>query len=150
VATVGGILFAMNWMAALIAIGVWILVFIPFRYVSLGSVVAALSLPVAKSADGAAGDEAVGGGDAVGHHDLPRDRGGPRDRPTQGEHRAPAGGAPSRKFGKKKDGMTRIVIIGDGAWARRWRWSWSGGATRFFCGRDFPRTRRRMRRSGRT
>ncbi|HZE98664.1 MAG TPA: glycerol-3-phosphate 1-O-acyltransferase PlsY [Planctomycetota bacterium] len=47
VATVGGILFAMNWMAALIAIGVWILVFIPFRYVSLGSVVAALSLPVA-------------------------------------------------------------------------------------------------------
>lgn len=47
VATVGGILFAMNWMAALIAIGVWIVVFVPFRYVSLGSIVAALSLPVA-------------------------------------------------------------------------------------------------------
>src|SRR4029077_10259708 len=47
VATMGGILFAMNWMAALIACGVWVVVFIPFRYVSLGSVVAALSLPVA-------------------------------------------------------------------------------------------------------
>jgi glycerol-3-phosphate acyltransferase PlsY len=47
VATVGGILFAMNWVAALIAIGVWGLVFLLFRYVSLGSVVAALSLPVA-------------------------------------------------------------------------------------------------------
>lgn len=44
VATMGGILFAMNWMAALIAMGVWVLVFIPFRYVSLGSVIAALSL----------------------------------------------------------------------------------------------------------
>jgi glycerol-3-phosphate acyltransferase PlsY len=47
VATVGGILFAMNWAAALIAIAVWGLVFLLFRYVSLGSVVAALSLPVA-------------------------------------------------------------------------------------------------------
>lgn len=47
VATIGGILFAMNWMAALIAMGVWVIVFIPFRYVSLGSVIAALSLPVA-------------------------------------------------------------------------------------------------------
>ena len=47
VATMGGILFAMNWMAALIAMGVWVVVFLPFRYVSLGSVVAALSLPVA-------------------------------------------------------------------------------------------------------
>jgi len=47
VATVGGILFAMNWIAALIAIGVWGLVFLLFRYVSLGSIVAALSLPVA-------------------------------------------------------------------------------------------------------
>jgi len=47
VATMGGILFAMNWMAALIACAVWVVVFIPFRYVSLGSVVAALSLPVA-------------------------------------------------------------------------------------------------------
>jgi glycerol-3-phosphate acyltransferase PlsY len=47
VATMGGILFALNWMAALIAMAVWTVVFIPFRYVSLGSVVAALSLPVA-------------------------------------------------------------------------------------------------------
>ncbi len=47
VATVGGILFAMNWIAALIAIGVWGLVVLLFRYVSLGSLVAAVSLPVA-------------------------------------------------------------------------------------------------------
>jgi acyl phosphate:glycerol-3-phosphate acyltransferase len=47
VATMGGILFAMNWMAAVIACAVWVVVFLPFRYVSLGSVVAALSLPVA-------------------------------------------------------------------------------------------------------
>jgi glycerol-3-phosphate acyltransferase PlsY len=48
VATVGGILFAFNWAAALIACAVWVLVFLPFRYVSLGSVIAALSLPVAQ------------------------------------------------------------------------------------------------------
>ncbi len=47
VATVGGIVFAMNWMAALAAMGVWVVVFLPFRYVSLGSIVAALALPVA-------------------------------------------------------------------------------------------------------
>jgi glycerol-3-phosphate acyltransferase PlsY len=47
VATVGGILFAMNWIAALIAIGVWGLVVLLFRYVSLGSLVAAVALPVA-------------------------------------------------------------------------------------------------------
>lgn len=47
VATMGGILFAMNWMAALIAMAVWVIVFLPWRYVSLGSVVAALSLPFA-------------------------------------------------------------------------------------------------------
>jgi len=47
-ATVGGILFAFNWAAALIACAVWVLVFLPFRYVSLGSVIAALSLPVAQ------------------------------------------------------------------------------------------------------
>jgi len=46
VATVGGIIFALNWMAALIAMGVWVVVFLPFRYVSLGSVVAAVALPV--------------------------------------------------------------------------------------------------------
>ncbi len=47
VATVGGIVFALNWMAALIALGVWVLVFLPSRYVSLGSLVGALALPVA-------------------------------------------------------------------------------------------------------
>lgn len=47
VATMGGVLFAMNWMAALIAMAVWVAVFIPFRYVSLGSVVASVSLPFA-------------------------------------------------------------------------------------------------------
>lgn len=48
VATIGGILFAMNWAAALIACAVWVVVFLPFRYVSLGSVIAALSLPIAQ------------------------------------------------------------------------------------------------------
>jgi acyl phosphate:glycerol-3-phosphate acyltransferase len=47
VATAGGILFALNWMAALIAMAVWVVVFVPFRYVSLGSVAAALVLPLA-------------------------------------------------------------------------------------------------------
>ena len=47
VATMGGILFALNWMAALGAMGVWVIVFLPFRYVSLGSVVAAVALPFA-------------------------------------------------------------------------------------------------------
>jgi glycerol-3-phosphate acyltransferase PlsY len=47
VATIGGILFALNWMAALVGMGVWGIVFLPFRYVSLGSVVAAVALPVA-------------------------------------------------------------------------------------------------------
>jgi glycerol-3-phosphate acyltransferase PlsY len=45
VATMGGILFALNWMSALVAMAVWVVVFIPFRYVSLGSVVAAIALP---------------------------------------------------------------------------------------------------------
>jgi glycerol-3-phosphate acyltransferase PlsY len=48
VATIGGILFAMNWAGALIACAVWVVVFVPFRYVSLGSVIAALSLPIAQ------------------------------------------------------------------------------------------------------
>jgi glycerol-3-phosphate acyltransferase PlsY len=47
VATVGGILFAMNWIAALIAIAVWGLTVLLFRYVSLGSLVAGVSLPIA-------------------------------------------------------------------------------------------------------
>jgi len=47
VATMGGILFALNWVAALVAMAVWVIVFIPSRYVSLGSVVAAVALPLA-------------------------------------------------------------------------------------------------------
>ncbi len=47
VATLAGILFALNWMAALIGLGVWVLVFAPFRYVSLASIVAAAAMPVA-------------------------------------------------------------------------------------------------------
>jgi glycerol-3-phosphate acyltransferase PlsY len=47
VATIGGILFAMNWIAALISIGIWCLVVLLFRYVSLGSLVGAVSLPIA-------------------------------------------------------------------------------------------------------
>lgn len=47
VATVGGILFAMNWIAALIAIAVWGLTVLLFRYVSLASLVAGVALPVA-------------------------------------------------------------------------------------------------------
>lgn len=47
VATVGGILFAMNWIAALIAIAVWGLTALLSRYVSLASLVAGVALPVA-------------------------------------------------------------------------------------------------------
>ena len=47
VATIGGIVFALNWMAALIALGVWVVVVLASRYVSLGSVVGAVALPAA-------------------------------------------------------------------------------------------------------
>jgi glycerol-3-phosphate acyltransferase PlsY len=47
VATTAGILFALNWVAALIGLGVWAAVFAAFRYVSLASVVASLAVPVA-------------------------------------------------------------------------------------------------------
>jgi glycerol-3-phosphate acyltransferase PlsY len=47
VATMVGVLVAMSWPAALVATVVWVAVFLPFRYVSLGSIAAALSLPVA-------------------------------------------------------------------------------------------------------
>jgi glycerol-3-phosphate acyltransferase PlsY len=47
VATTAGILFALNWVAALIGLGVWALVFASFRYVSLASIVAAAAVPVA-------------------------------------------------------------------------------------------------------
>jgi glycerol-3-phosphate acyltransferase PlsY len=46
VATLGGVLFALNAWAALLAMAVWVAAFLPFRYVSLASVVAALSLPL--------------------------------------------------------------------------------------------------------
>ena len=47
VATVGGILFALNFAAALVAMAVWVVVFLPSRYVSLGSIAGALALPFA-------------------------------------------------------------------------------------------------------
>ena len=47
VATVAGLLFAMNWMAALIGLGVFVLAFLPSRYISLGSIAGALAVPVA-------------------------------------------------------------------------------------------------------
>jgi glycerol-3-phosphate acyltransferase PlsY len=46
VATLGGVLFALNAKAALLAMAVWGVVFAPFRYVSLASVVAAIALPL--------------------------------------------------------------------------------------------------------
>ncbi len=48
VATAAGVIFALDWMAGGIAFGVWFLVFLATRYVSLASVVAALALPVAQ------------------------------------------------------------------------------------------------------
>lgn len=47
VATVGGVLFALNWQAALVGMGVWTLFLLAFRYVSLASVAAAAAVPVA-------------------------------------------------------------------------------------------------------
>jgi glycerol-3-phosphate acyltransferase PlsY len=46
VATGAGVVFAMNWMAGLAALGVWLVVFIAFRYISLASIVSALPLAV--------------------------------------------------------------------------------------------------------
>ena len=47
VATVGGVLFALSWQAALVGIVVFVLVFLLTRYVSVGSIVAAVAMPVA-------------------------------------------------------------------------------------------------------
>jgi acyl phosphate:glycerol-3-phosphate acyltransferase len=47
VATSLGVLFAINWIAALVMCGVWVLVFRLTRYVSLSSIAAAIALPVA-------------------------------------------------------------------------------------------------------
>ena len=46
VATSLGVLFAINWLAALIMCVVWVLVFQLSRYVSLSSIAAAIALPV--------------------------------------------------------------------------------------------------------
>lgn len=48
VATGAGVVFALNWIAGLAALGLWIVFFFATRYVSLASVVAALALPVAQ------------------------------------------------------------------------------------------------------
>lgn len=47
VATVAGLLFALNWKAALITVAVWLLAFIPSRYISLASIAAAVAVPLA-------------------------------------------------------------------------------------------------------
>lgn len=47
VATMAGVLFAMNWLAALIGVAVFGVVFLLARYVSVASMVGALSMPVA-------------------------------------------------------------------------------------------------------
>jgi len=46
VATGLGVSLALNWVAALIAVGVWVLVLLPFRIVALSSIVAGVALPV--------------------------------------------------------------------------------------------------------
>ena len=46
VATAAGVIFALNWMAGVIAFGVWLLFFLASRYVSLASVAAAIALPI--------------------------------------------------------------------------------------------------------
>jgi glycerol-3-phosphate acyltransferase PlsY len=48
VATTGGVLFGLNWAAALIGTLVWFAVFLPSRYVSLASIAGALSMPPAQ------------------------------------------------------------------------------------------------------
>lgn len=50
VATSLGVLFAINWIAALVTCGVWVLVFRLTRYVSLSSIAAVIALPVAMTA----------------------------------------------------------------------------------------------------
>ncbi len=47
IATSAGVYFALAWLAALLALGSWIVVFIVARYVSLASLTAAVALPVA-------------------------------------------------------------------------------------------------------
>ena len=42
-----GILFATNWMTALIALAVFLLILLVIRYVSLASMVSAVSMPIA-------------------------------------------------------------------------------------------------------
>jgi glycerol-3-phosphate acyltransferase PlsY len=47
VATMAGVLFAMNWMAGTAGLVVFVLVVLCFRYVSLASMIAAVAAPVA-------------------------------------------------------------------------------------------------------
>lgn len=50
VATAAGIIVALNYTIAAIAFGVWLVVMLVFRYVSLSSMIASLSLPIAHAA----------------------------------------------------------------------------------------------------
>lgn len=47
VATWLGVVFALSWVAGLLFIAIWLLVVIPTRYASLGSVIASLTSPIA-------------------------------------------------------------------------------------------------------
>jgi glycerol-3-phosphate acyltransferase PlsY len=49
VATGAGVVFALSWIAGLAGLGVWIVVFLATRYVSVASVLAAIALPVAQA-----------------------------------------------------------------------------------------------------
>ena len=48
VATGAGVIFALNWMAGLAAVGTWLLVFLVTRYVSLGSMLGAVAMATAQ------------------------------------------------------------------------------------------------------
>lgn len=46
VATGLGVSLALNWIAALVAVGVWVVALLPFRIVALSSILAGVALPV--------------------------------------------------------------------------------------------------------
>ncbi len=48
VATGAGVIFALNWIAGLIALGVFLLVFLVWRYISLSSILSAVTIAVAQ------------------------------------------------------------------------------------------------------
>jgi glycerol-3-phosphate acyltransferase PlsY len=62
VATGAGVIFAINWQAGLIAISIWLAVFLLFRYVSLASIAGAIAMAVGQAITGphgALGDKSM-------------------------------------------------------------------------------------------